>query len=316
VTGISSIGLDHVKTLGGSVESIAYEKACIAKPGAPMVLYAGADPQTTAIVREQCDLAKTTLLNLTPLSLSNVVYTPTGSLFDADFGESLGFATQPMPDMEIRLPGAHQVGNALTALAMLMVYRRKDPRVTLQAIRLGLEGALWPCRLEWGAPGVYRQPGEQHYEDWGPTFLLDGCHNPQGIQALGAFLRSLAIDTQVTMVFGMINTKDVETCAQAVKALPRVENIVVTAPVSDHPTPAGEMAALLEGAAAAVYWDEHPAAALARAANLAGTDGLVLVAGSLYLVGYARTLLDWPPCALLREEIRSYASSMASAYRM
>lgn len=177
---------------------------------------------------------------------------------------------------QLPLAGAHQRGNALVAY-----HTAKAAHLDVAAIARGIETARWPGRMETvrAADGLY---------------LLDGAHNPDGATALAAHLRTLA-QSPLVLLFG----------ALADKAWPAMLDIL--APLTPHrvyvppqgraATPPEEIAQRHAGIVATTAPE-----ALARARALAGPSGLVVICGSIYLVGEMRGLLLGlprdPPVAL------------------
>jgi dihydrofolate synthase/folylpolyglutamate synthase len=165
---------------------------------------------------------------------------------------------------ELGLRGDHQWENATVAYRLA-----RDLGFGDAAIERGLREVRWPGRLEWidGYDGAY---------------LLDGAHNPDGAAALARYLAEQS--SRLALVFG----------ALADKAWPEMLDLL--APVTPHRVyvePHGRAAASPRDLAL-----RHPgeaaaglAAAMSCARNLVGTGGIVVIAGSLYLVGEARALL-------------------------
>jgi dihydrofolate synthase/folylpolyglutamate synthase len=175
-------------------------------------------------------------------------------------------------DGPLALAGAHQRGNAGLAAASLRALGRAGVTVGEVEIAEGIATARWPGRLEL-VDGV----------------LLDGAHNPDGARALAAALADLHPGRPVELVFGALGDKDhlamLSALAGAVRRLHLVE------PVTSRARPVGELAAAAAGLGLAARSYLGLADALAGARAGAGARGLVVVAGSLYLVGQARALL-------------------------
>jgi len=175
----------------------------------------------------------------------------------------------------VGLRGAHQRGNAALAAAALRALAGAGVRVSEEDLRRGLAGAAWPGRLE-ELGGV----------------LLDGAHNPQGAAALAAALPALHPGRPVELIFGVLADKDHAGMLSALA--PAVRRLHLLAPRSARARAPEEVQALARslGVDADVHAELPAALACARAA--AGEGGLVVVAGSLYLVGEARELLAQP----------------------
>ena len=173
----------------------------------------------------------------------------------------------------IALAGAHQEENAALARAALRLLDEGGVSVPEAAIQSGIARARWPGRLE-TVRGI----------------LLDGAHNPDGAAALARALRSLHPGRPVELVFGVLSDKDHRAMLRVLAPAVRGLHLVAPRTPRARPTPAyAEFARTLVGEA-----HEHAslAEALAHARAAAGDGGLVCVAGSLYLVGEARGLLE------------------------
>jgi dihydrofolate synthase / folylpolyglutamate synthase len=172
----------------------------------------------------------------------------------------------------IALSGPHQRGNAALAHTALRELARAGIAVPDEAMAHGIAAARWPGRLE-ELSGV----------------LLDGAHNPDGAAALATSLRAMYPGRPVELVFGVLADKD---HAHMLAALvPAVRALHVVTPASARGRPATEVAEAARrlGARADVHGSVAEAIECARGA--AGSNGVVCVAGSLYLVGEARGLL-------------------------
>jgi dihydrofolate synthase/folylpolyglutamate synthase len=172
----------------------------------------------------------------------------------------------------VGLQGAHQRGNAALAASALRLLSASGVRVGEQEIAAGIATARWPGRLEEMA-GV----------------LLDGAHNPDGAAALAAALRALHPGRPVELVFGVLSDKDHEGMLAALG--PAVRAIHLVAP--DSPRARTAEGCLVAAGRLGKPVDAHGSfrEALSCARRSAGAQGLVCVAGSLYLVGEARELL-------------------------
>jgi dihydrofolate synthase/folylpolyglutamate synthase len=186
-------------------------------------------------------------------------------------------ATIPAPAAEaLALRGAHQVQNARVALALA-----REAGIPEAAIEAGLRTAVWPGRFE-----RLRTPE-------GPV-LLDGAHNEAGMEALVRTLASEGLAPAAT-VFGAMADKAWDRTLATLA--PRSGARVYVEPAGRKAVPCAELATAFPG-------EDAPSIpeALAAARRLAGPEGLVLVTGSLYLVGEARAALLGlprdPPIAL------------------
>ena len=191
LTGITTIGLDHVALLGDSLEAIAEQKAGIIKQGVPLVT-GRIVPEALAVI-DQIAEAK---------QAARIVY---GRDYQVTYHESI--VTGEVFDytssvrqgrFQIGLLGLHQIENAGMALTLLDTYCQEigrelpDNALVAQA----LEETSWPGRLE----VVSREP----------LMILDGAHNPHAIKALLATLKERFTDYQKEILFTCIKTKALE----------------------------------------------------------------------------------------------------------
>ena len=191
LTGITSIGLDHVALLGDSLEAIAEQKAGIIKQGAPLVT-GRIVPEALAVI-DQIAKAKEAprLVYGEDYQVSHQGSVGTGEVFDY---------TSPLRQgrFQTGLLGLHQIENAGMALALLDSYCKEtgqklpDNALVAQA----LEETSWPGRLE----VVSRDP----------LMILDGAHNPHAIKALLATLEERFADYHKEILFTCIKTKALE----------------------------------------------------------------------------------------------------------
>ena len=178
----------------------------------------------------------------------------------ADFSPPSGFP----------LLGAHQFDNARTAATALATLG-----VDASAIERGLRSVRWPGRLEF----IRRQP----------DVLLDGAHNPAGAAALAAYLERFHKGRRILIVFAAMHDKDLHRLGDTL--FPYAAEVVFTAPDNSRAWPPDEMQQIT-GRTQASQVIPRVADALAWARAHAGPDDLILVTGSLYLVGEVRALLE------------------------
>jgi dihydrofolate synthase/folylpolyglutamate synthase len=178
----------------------------------------------------------------------------------------------------VALAGPHQRGNAGLAAAALRQLARAGVPVPEDAIARGIATARWPGRLE-EIGGV----------------LLDGAHNPDGAAALAAALRALHPGRPVEVVFGVLSDKDHEGMLRALAGA--VRRLHVVAPATPRARPAAEVVAAASALGVEAHAHASTADAIACARRAAADGALVCVAGSLYLVGEARSPMagDPPP---------------------
>jgi dihydrofolate synthase/folylpolyglutamate synthase len=264
VSVITNVTLEHTDRCGGTVAEIAAHKAGIIKPGVPAVT--AATGEALAVIERQA-AAKGA-----PLAALGRDFSAVAAGLDG-WRQQVAFASSRHGELgrfAVALLGRHQAENAAAAIMAALVLADGDGRVTLAAIRDGLAAVRWPGRFE-------VVPGR-------PTVVIDGAHNPAGAAVLRATLDEVFPGRAVVFVLGILADKDIAgITATLVRA---ADDVVAVKPLSER---AAEPAAVLAGVAAGRSAAAATVAeAVDRARDMAGPDGVVCVAGSLYLVGPAR----------------------------
>jgi len=269
VSVVTSIGLDHTEELGPTLARIAAEKAGVFRAGRPALGRAEAaearetlERAARAVGAEWHDAAEEIRVEVDEVALD-------GTRFRVEAPDFSGALTTP-------LAGSHQAWNAALALRAARLLAPQVPSLsTDDAIRRGLARVRWPGRLE-----SFRLRGR--------LVLLDGCHNPEGAEALARFLAETGRVGRYAIVFGAMSDKDIE--AIAARLLPIAGSVLLAPASSPRAAGAEELSRRVASArpdAEACPDVEH---ALRHALERSGGDPII-VAGSLYLVGEARAWL-------------------------
>ena len=184
---VVSIGLDHVKTLGPTIEKIAAEKAGIVKSGMPVV---SGVVQTAAreVLVEACERAGAFFIDgRERVALER--YERGGFALHGEHGT--------YDDLRVGLAGPHQIDNARIAVAAFECLMERFGETTqARAVREGLARVHWPGRLQW----IDRDAGQ-------PRMLLDGAHNPEGIRCVAEYLQDHPLDKNAVLLFGATSGK-------------------------------------------------------------------------------------------------------------
>jgi dihydrofolate synthase / folylpolyglutamate synthase len=286
---VTPIALEHTRWLGDSLARVAAEKAGILKKGAPAVS-AGQARAAAEVLQGRAEMLGVTLWrpgrdyvydssDVRPFCYAG----PDGFRVALDAGEGVvggrgagsgsGSASSPGPGSWARsgglaLAGHYQRGNAALACALLQAAAGRGLPVREEHVRVGLQTAKWPARLEEVA---HR-----------PLVLLDGAHNPHAARALAHALPEVAGRRPVQLVFAAMSDKDhAAMLRELVPVAARVHLCAVDSPRAEPP----ERLAGLVGEIGSVSHAVHPSVrdALRAAREEAGPDGCVLCCGSLYL---------------------------------
>ena len=252
---ITPVDIDHTQWLGETIEEIAFEKAGIIKPGVPVVSakqYPGADRP---------------IAGAAAAGGSRLIRAADSPIEDLDLHAHGHRYRLGSLHIECSLAGGHQVENSRTAAVALRTLGL--PPASIEA---GLAAARWPGRLEC--------VGQR------PEILLDGAHNVAGAIALSDHLRRFYRHRRIWMVFGVMGDKQVERIGELL--FPLATELILTAPGFGRAMPPHEITAFDCARGARVI---PSVAAAVEAIRQAGPEDVVVITGSLYLVGEARPLL-------------------------
>jgi len=276
VSVITNVGLDHTDVLGETIAQIAREKAGIIKPGVPVVTTA-TDPEAAEAIRETAASRKSSLYEL-----GRQFRFETREVQDGRQTFDFEGPFRALPGVAIGMDGVHQQTNAALALMTVEVLRQYYALIVDDdVLYASFERARWPGRLETVATS--------------PRIVLDGAHNAEGAAALARALRDIYAYRRLVFVVGMIRNKNHTEYLRHI--LPIVNTLIVTEPDFLRKLPASELADAAERSAEAsghaleVLVEPDWKRALELARRTAGTDDLIAVSGSLYLLSDARSWL-------------------------
>jgi dihydrofolate synthase/folylpolyglutamate synthase len=259
VTIITSISREHWQQLGSTVAEIAGEKAGILKPGCPAVVGI-LPPDAEKVVRSR------TL----ELQCPYIVPQPARQT-SPGWAEYQTIENNKIIKYQLPLQGQIQLANSSLALATLEILQQKNWQISQEAIINGIAKTKWLGRMEWTTWRNHK-------------LLIDGAHNPAAAQALREYVDSL--DTpKVHWVMGMLSTKD---HAEIFQALLRPNDSLYLTPVPDHSSAdTSELAKLAQNICPELsYCQTYPDLLSALETAFRSTDKLVVLCGSLYLIGH------------------------------
>lgn len=253
VSVITSISLEHTQYLGDTIEEIAEEKACIIKEKSVIVLSKNNAGMKTV---EEKALAKNS--KVICAEWKQISCTAKGNEFNL-------LSPEKISPVKTGVLGSFQCENAAVALAALLALNEKGYKLSVQKTLVGVRKARWPGRMQ-----VLRKK---------PMVLIDGAHNPQGWETLAQEL-ALFEYKKLFVVFGAMKDKEIT------KAGPLLEKagwLAITKADNERAEVPGKIIEILGNGEIIVPVEKAVAAALEKA----GKTDLVLVTGSLYVVGEA-----------------------------
>jgi dihydrofolate synthase/folylpolyglutamate synthase len=268
VSVITNIDLEHQEFLGTTLEQIAFEKAGIIKPFVPVVTGA-VQPEAVTVIEREATVRSAPVYRLPQHFFPKNIIPGNGRTFDYQ-----GLA-DAYPALRIAMLGAYQVDNACLALAAIECLRNAGVALDEHALRHGLEQTQWEGRLERVANR--------------PDIYLDGAHNPASAKKLAGTIREMKPAYQrVILIIGILEDKDYQGILS--ELLPLADHVVATKPRYSRAMAVPTLAAAIRKLHALVDVAETVEAAIAKAGTTALPNDLVLITGSLYVVGDARAV--------------------------
>jgi dihydrofolate synthase/folylpolyglutamate synthase len=302
VSVITDISLDHQKFLGNTVSEIATEKAGIIRSGG-IVVTLPQQPQAN-------DVIGNTILELGAQGVSAVPYVPPVSPGSDEYLErrsekpliaelaheraedaennhanfSSPISRYPLQVMgkqilvETPLVGRHQLRNIALAIAAAEVLSHQGFPITPETIEGGIRTTRWPGRFQVmpAAAGA-------------PEYVFDVAHNPAGAWALRSALSACYEDRPLTFVFGAMKDKAISEIAEIL--FPLAARVVATKADNPRSATPDEIREAASRTATDIEDAIDVASALDRARSLAGPGGIVVITGSIYIVGEAMRIL-------------------------
>ncbi|HIJ86851.1 MAG TPA: bifunctional folylpolyglutamate synthase/dihydrofolate synthase [Desulfuromonadales bacterium] len=265
MTILTPIAIDHAEYLGTTLKEIATEKAGIIKPRTPVICAEQPHAVRLAIVK-QCHSTASTLTTFG--TNFSAAWNPDHTLTYHGLYRSL----QPLTP---GISGRYQAINAALALAAAETLETGGTKIAPAAFSKGIARAEWPGRMELIA-GT-------------PRLLLDGAHNPAGGAALAEALKDYSY-ARLLMVTGVCEDKDVEQIYAPL--LPLVESIYTVTPAIDRSMKDVVLSRFFRTQGVESEPCGTAVAGVSRARGLASANDLILVCGSLFVVGEVKAWLE------------------------
>jgi dihydrofolate synthase/folylpolyglutamate synthase len=268
VSVITNIDLEHIEYLGTTLELIAGEKAGIIKKGVPVVTGA-VQPEVISVIEKEAALKSATVYRFPKDFMSRNISGGREQLFDYQ-----GLNTS-YDKLTISMVGGYQVDNACLALATIECLRSAGIGVPESAVRSGLAGTRWEGRLE--------------RVDRRPDMYLDGAHNPASAKKLATAVREIkSAYRKLVLVIGVLGDKDYR--GIIAELVPLADQVIVTKPLYARAMDIRLLASEIRKLHASVETSETVEEAIEKSRKAASPDDLVLITGSLYVVGDARAV--------------------------
>jgi dihydrofolate synthase/folylpolyglutamate synthase len=276
---ITSISFDHMEYLGDTLEKIAVEKAGIIKPGVPVIFHVE-DEAAADAVRRIADANGSK-----KYEVKGAVYQVREKSLDGCTFDAVIEGTE-YRGLSISMVGTHQIKNAICALTALEILRQEN------VIKLDKNKMYSGFRKA-------KQTGRFEILQREPWVIIDGAHNEAGADSLRAALQDHFPGSRILMVVGMLADKKIDRLLDQFEKI--TDDFIATEPDNPRKLPASELCARIAERGKNCIAVQDPAEACRYAADLSGWDVLV-VAGSLYLIGKVRGLLAGGAAAERRKQ--------------
>lgn len=269
VSVIASISYDHMHILGDTLDKIAYEKAGIIKKNIPLILY----PQE----KETFDVIK----KVADDNNAEIILTDKKEIISYETGKNISYQSLNIKtandeyNIRLNLLGHHQRLNCLTVIKLIEQLNMQGLNISKAAILKGLESVKWIGRLE-----LCSQK---------PLTVLDGAHNIDGITKLVDSIDNYFEYDNLILIIGILADKQIDNMLK--KIAPKATKIIAVAPNSDRAADNKELAGIIEKYNKNVCAVDDYKDAYKEALSYCSDRDMLLIAGSLYLIGDMRKLI-------------------------
>lgn len=265
LTAITSIGFDHMQYLGNTIESIASEKCGILKPGVPVICH----PQ----LKEAEDVIRKFAARLD----CEIKFVDPSQIECKGFRNGITYMRYSGIDAELPLMGSHQCVNAACAIEMAKKLRESGLIITDESIVSGLKSVRWYCRLEFfkGAEG-------------NADILIDGAHNADGMRTLARAVNKYYPEREIVALMCIMKDKDAAGISKEAAGFART---AVLTTVNERSMDTGLLKSYFESAGIKAHPEPDVSEAFDEARRRCPDNGLIVVAGSLFLAGAVRDMI-------------------------
>lgn len=270
VSVITSISLDHIGILGDTVEKIAYEKGGIIKENGIVIVYNQSDAVKN-VIKEICKEKNAKYIE----AKFDDIEVKKSDIYSQIYDCSV--MGQKLENLEIKLIGDHQVNNSILALNVIkFLEEKKNLNITEETIRKGLINTKWPGRIE------------KIKEE--PIFIIDGAHNEDGAKSLAKAIERNFKGKKLTLLIGMLEDKDVDGVIKIL--IPNFDKVITTTPDNPRAISCNVLKDKISKYVDDVVAKSGIEEAVEYTLNNATKEDTIISAGSLYMIGTVRTLVN------------------------
>lgn len=266
---ITSISMDHMQVLGDTIAKIAYEKAGIIKNHVPLILY----PQSEEALRVIEDTVSSKECSLIKVEENCSVHFC--GVEESEYQRIKIDSRSDKYNIKLHLLGSHQLLNCATAVTAMETLNTLGFKVTREHIIAAMEKVVWKGRLE-----VMKKK---------PLVVIDGAHNIDGIKKLKESVGTYFHYKNMVLILGILADKEVHSMVK--ELVPLADKVITVTPHSDRAQLSKELEKVVSEHTSQCESIENYEEAYNRALSLAGDDTLILISGSLYMIGDMRKII-------------------------
>jgi len=263
VAAITSISIDHVKSLGNTIKKIAWEKAGIIKPGQDVVI-GNISEEAYEVISDICQQRGANISRLgLDYKIENIELKEDGTFFDY-CDENVTWK-----GLCVNLIGEHQAFNAGVAInAFIMMMRKRNEDIDLYKVKLALNSTQWKGRMQ-----VMQKD---------PIVILDGAHNEEGIGTLVKNLKKIYADRKIIFVLAILRDKNLEKMIKDICSV--ADKLIISKNKSNRAAEIADQVEYAEKYQADYETASDVVSGTRRALSIAAKDDIVIVSGSLYTI--------------------------------
>lgn len=268
---ITSISYDHVNILGNTIEEIASEKAGIIKENVPVIVYPQQKEGAFQVVEKTCREKNSELIQIDKNSIYHIP--------NKEFNKSYQFlkinTNKDEYEVQLSLLGSHQSMNCTVAIYAIEELIKLGVKIRKEDILRGLSNVKWPGRLEM----LKRNP----------LVVLDGAHNLDGITKLKESIERYFKYNKLVLIIGILTDKDVEMMVESIT--PMANQVIAITPNSYRGKKSRDLLKIIEKYNENCQALEDYEEACNKALSYCNEDDMILICGSLYMIGDMRKII-------------------------
>lgn len=272
---IASISFDHMALLGDTLQKIAYEKAGIIKENIPVVLYPN-KVEVEKVVEKVC-LDRSARLIKVPFNCVRSTNNKKINSKSTYFNQKLKVETlKDKYDIELSLLGRHQLFNCATSIFAIEELIKIGVKIEKNYIYNSLRKVKWMGRLE-----IMRN---------NPIVVIDGAHNPDGIQKLKESIEEYFDYKKLILILGILADKEVNKMVQEIA--PMAQKIITVSPNTYRAESSEELCEIVKKVNPNSESKSDYRNAYETALSYCDNDDLLVISGSLYMIGDMRKIIN------------------------